>query len=99
MEPGPTGDSTVLGTDETSAAVLSFMRVAPGTSRSLNGAQQAMLGALCANANRLAVTGIANCRTALDLAERGLVTVTDGNVTRGGGSGVIAATPRRRPAP
>ncbi|MDA0170142.1 hypothetical protein OJ998_13675 [Solirubrobacter taibaiensis] len=77
--------------------VLTFMRVAPGTSRSLNGAQQAMLSALCANANRLAVTGVENCRTALELAERGLVTVTDGNVTRHGGSGVIAATPRRRP--
>ena len=98
MDPGSTGDSTVLGTDEASAAVLTFMRVAPGTSRSLNGAQQAMLGALCANANQLAVTGIANCRTALDLAERGLVTVTDGNVTRDGGSGVIAAAGRRRPA-
>ena len=78
--------------------VLTFMRVAPGTSRSLDGAQQAMLSALCASANRLAITGVANCRTALDLAERGLVTVTDGNVTRDGGSGVIAATPRRRPA-
>jgi len=78
--------------------VLTFMRVAPGTSRSLNGAQQAMLGALCANANQLTVTGVAHCRTALDLAERGLVTVTDGNVTRDGGSGVIAATPRRRAA-
>ena len=80
------------------STVLTFMRVAPGTSRSLDGAQQAMLSALSANANRLAVTGVANCRTALDLAERGLVTVTDGNVTRDGGSGVIAATPRRRPA-
>ena len=78
--------------------VLTFMRVAPGTSRSLDGNQQAMLSALCANANRLAVTGVANCRTALELAERGLVTVTDGNVTRDGGSGVIAATSRRRPA-
>jgi hypothetical protein len=98
MDSGPTGDPTVLRTDAGSAVVLTFMRVAPGTSRSLNGAQQAMLSALCANANRLAVTGVANCRTALDLAERGLVTVTDGNVTRDGGSGVIAATPRRRPA-
>jgi hypothetical protein len=80
------------------STVLTFMRVAPGTSRSLDGAQQAMLSALSANANRLAVTGVANCCTALDLAERGLVTVTDGNVTRDGGSGVIAATPRRRPA-
>ena len=77
--------------------VLTFMRVAPGTSRSLDGAQQAMLSALCANGNRLAVTGVVHCRTALELAERGLVTVTDGNVTRDGGSGVIAATPRRRP--
>jgi hypothetical protein len=98
MDSGTTGDPTVLRTDVGSAAVLTFMRVAPGTSRSLNGAQQAMLSALCANANRLAVTGVANCRTALDLAERGLVTVTDGNVTRDGGSGVIAATPRRHPA-
>jgi hypothetical protein len=98
MDPGPTGDSTPLDSDGGSAAVLTFMRVAPGTSRSLNGAQQAMLGALCANANRLAVTGVANCCTALDLAERGLVTVTDGNVTRHGGSGVIAASPHRRPA-
>ena len=98
MDSGPTGDPTVLGADGESAAVLTFMRVAPGTSRSLTVAQQAMLSALGANANRLAVTGVANCRTALDLAERGLVTVTDGNVTRDGGSGVIAATPRRRPA-
>ena len=98
MDSGPTRDPTVLGTAEESAAVLTFMRVAPGTSRSLNDAQQAMLSALCANANRLTVTGVAHCRTALDLAERGLVTVTDGNVTRDGGSGVIAATARRRPA-
>jgi len=98
MDAGSTGDFTVPGTDAGSAAVLTFMRVAPGTSRSLNDAQQAMLSALCANANRLAVTGVANCRTALDLAERGLVTVTDGNVTRDGGSGVIAATARRGPA-
>ena len=83
---------------EPGSTVLTFMRVAPGTSRSLSGAQQAMLSALGANANRLAVTGVESCRTALDLAERGLVTVTDGNVTRDGGSGVIAATPRRRPA-
>ena len=70
----------MLSSDGGSAAVLTFMRVAPGTSRSLNGAQQAMLSALCANANRLAVTGVANCCTALDLAERGLVTVTDGKI-------------------
>src|SRR6478609_2503685 len=98
MDPSPTEDSSELTSEGGSAAVLTFMRVAPGTSRSLNGAQQAMLGALCANANRLAVTGLASCCTALDLAERGLVTVTDGNVTRRGGSGVIAATPRRRRA-
>ena len=78
--------------------LLTFMRVAPGTSRSLDSAQQAMLSALCANANQLTVTGVANCRTALDLAERGLVTVTHGTVTRDGGTGVIAATRRRRPA-
>ena len=98
MDSGPTEDSTVLRSDGGSAAVLTFIRVAPGTSRSLNGAQQAMLSALCANANRLVVTGAANCCTALDLAERGLVTVMDGNLTRRGGSGVIAATPRRRRA-
>jgi len=93
MDTGPTDDG-----DGGPAAVLTFMRVAPGTSRSLNGAEQAMLSALCANANRLAVTGVASCSTALDLAERGLVTLTDGNLTRHGGSGVIAATPRRRRA-
>src|SRR3954454_24277236 len=93
MDPGLTEDSTVLRSDGGSGAVLSFMRVAPGTSRSLNPAQQAMLSALCANADRLAVTGFANCCPALDLAERGLVTITDGNLTRHGGSGVI--TPRR----
>src|SRR3954454_4604082 len=93
MDSGLTEDCSGLRGDAESAAGLTFMRVAPGTSRSLNGAQQAMLSALCANANRLAVTGVANCCTALDLAERGLVTITDGNLTRHGGSGVI--TPRR----
>src|SRR3954470_16580368 len=96
MDSGPTEDSTALRSDAGSAALLTCMRVAPGTSRSLNGPQQAMLSALSANANRLAVTGVANCCTALDLAERGLVMITDGNLTRGGGSGVIA--PRRRHA-
>src|SRR3954467_10196413 len=95
MNSGPTEDSTVLRSDGGSAAVLTFMRVAPGTSRSLNGPQQAMLSALCANANRLAVTGVANCCTALDLAERGLVMITDGNLTRSGGAGVIAPHRRR----
>ena len=60
--------------------VLTFMRVAPGTSRSLDGTHQAMLSALCANANRLAVTGVANCRTALDLAERVVEDDVDGVV-------------------
>jgi hypothetical protein len=74
------------------------MRAAPGMPRALSAAQQAMLNALRRSPDRLAVTGVASCRTALDLAERGLVTVTDGNLTRRGGAGVIAATDGRRPA-
>jgi hypothetical protein len=46
------------------------------------------------NSNRLAVTGVTQSHR-LDLAERGLVTVTGGSLTRRGGAGVIAATLRR----
>jgi hypothetical protein len=80
------------------SAVLTFMRAAPGMPRALSAAQQAMLSALRRSPGRLAVTGVLSCRTALDLAERGLVTVTDGSLTRHGGAGVIAATDRRRSA-
>ena len=96
MDPGAAVNPALTRSDAGSA-VLTFMRVAPGTSRALNAAQEEMLSALFGNSNRLAVTGVTKCRTALDLAERGLVTVTDGSLTRRGGSGVIAATPRPDP--
>jgi hypothetical protein len=95
MDSGATVNPALIRSDAGSPAVLTFMRVAPGMSRALNAAQQQMLSALSGNSNRLAVTGVTNCRIALDLAERGLVTVTDGSLTRRGGSGVIAATLRR----
>jgi hypothetical protein len=98
MDSGASVDPALIRSDAGSAAVLTFMRGAPGMPRALNAAQQEMLSALCGNSNRLAVTGVTNCRIALDLAERGLVTVTDGSLTRRGGSGVIAATVRRPPA-
>jgi hypothetical protein len=98
MASGATVNTTLVRSDAGSPAVLTFMRVAPGMSRALNAAQQEMLSALCGNSNLLSVTGVTNCRIALDLAERGLVTVTDGSLTRRGGAGVIAATLRRPPA-
>jgi hypothetical protein len=94
MGSGATVNPALTRSEAGSPAVLSFMRVAPGVSRALNAAQQEMLSALCGNSNRLAVTGVTDCRIALDLAERGLVTVTDGSLTRRGGAGVIAATLR-----
>jgi hypothetical protein len=98
MDPRAPVTATPRTSAAASSAVLTFMRAAPGMPRPLGAAQQAMLAALRRSPDRLAVTGVVSCRTALDLAERGLVTVTDGNLTRRGGAGVIAATDRRRPA-
>jgi hypothetical protein len=97
MDSGASVNPTMVASDAGSPAVLTFMRAAPGMSRALNAAQQEMLSALCGNSNLLAVSGVTNCCIALDLAERGLVTVTDGSLTRRGGSGVIAAALRRPP--
>jgi hypothetical protein len=99
MDPRAPVNAAPFTSAAASPAVLTFMRAAPGMPRALSAAQQAMLSALRRSPDRLAVTGVVSCRTALDLAERGLVTVTDGSLTRRGGAGVIAATGRRRPAP
>ena len=64
MDSGATVNPAEIRTDVGSAAVLSFMRVAPGMPRALDAAQREMLGALCGNSNRLAVTGVTSCRIA-----------------------------------